>query len=129
MKRALIADDSRMARMFVRQCLQIAGLRDWEFKEANHGEEALVMLKAEPFDLLVTDLNMPVLDGARLLKHVRASPKLVDLPVLVVTSAGNPAREKELVLAGAFAVLCKPVSPATMARTLAPLLSTGGEST
>jgi len=126
MKRVLIADDSRMARMFVRQCLEIAGLKGWEFKEATQGEEALKMLKAESFDLLVTDLNMPVLDGARLLRFVRASPKLAEVQVMVVSSAGNPAREKELLEAGAFAVLSKPVSPAALARALIPLLSSGG---
>ncbi len=123
MKRVLIADDSRMARMFVRQCLEIAGLKGWEFKEATQGEEALKLLKAEPFDLLVTDLNMPVLDGERLLRHVRASPRLADLQVMVVTSAGNPVRERALLQAGAFAVLSKPVSPAALARALSPLLN------
>lgn len=125
MKRVLIADDSRMARMFVRQCLEIAGLKGCEFKEATHGEEALQILKKEPFDLLVTDLNMPVLDGERLLRHVRGSPKLADLQVMVVTSAGSPAREKALLQAGAFAVLSKPVSPAALARALSPLLNGG----
>jgi two-component system chemotaxis response regulator CheY len=125
MKRVLIADDSRMARIFVRQCLEIAGLKGCEFREATQGEEALKMLKAEPFDLLVTDLNMPVLDGERLLRHVRASPRLVDVQVMVVSSAGNPARKNSLLQAGAFAVLSKPVSPAALARALSPLLNGG----
>ena len=123
MKRIIIADDSDTARMFIRRCLEIVGLREAEFIEAANGREALKSAKEEPPDLLVTDLNMPVMDGETLLKWVKTSPRLVDLPVLVVTSAGNPAKEAQLKELGAFAVLNKPVSPAPLLKILAPLLA------
>ena len=122
MKRIIIADDSTTARMFIKRCLQIIGLGDAEIIEAEHGKEALAAAKAQPADLLLTDLNMPVMDGETLVKWVKASPKLGDLPVVVITSAGNPAREAQLLELGAHRVLNKPVSPPVMMEALADFL-------
>lgn len=122
MKRIVIADDSETARMFIRRCLEIIGLRDAQFIEAANGREALQQVKEADTDLLVSDLNMPVMDGATLLKWVKSSPRLTELPVLIVTSAGNPAKEKELLQLGAFAVLNKPIAPAPLLQVLAPLI-------
>lgn len=123
MNRIVIADDSATARMFIRRCLEIIGLGEATLVEAEHGRDALSLLKEEDADLLLTDLNMPVMDGATLLKWVKSSPRLHDLPVLVITSAGNPAKEQELLGLGAFGVLNKPVSPAVLMDALKPLLS------
>ncbi len=121
MKRVLIADDSQMARTIIRRCLQIAGGRDWEFQEAANGELALAALRESPFDLLVTDLNMPVMDGIGLLRRIRASPKLAALSVLVVTSDSGSATSEELTSSGADAILFKPLSPSRVAAVLAQL--------
>ena len=118
MKRIVIADDSYTARMFIRRCLEIVGFRDAQFAEATNGKEALALLKEAPADLLVTDLNMPVMDGETLLKWVKANPRLNELPVLVITSAGNPAKEAELLKNGAFAILNKPVNPPALSEVL-----------
>lgn len=122
MKRIIIADDSTTARMFIKRCLQIIGLGDAEIIEAEHGKEALAAAKAQKVDLLLTDLNMPVMDGETLVKWVKASPKLCDLPVIVITSAGNPAKEAHLLALGAHRVLNKPVSPPVMMEALADFL-------
>ncbi len=122
MKRIIIADDSTTARMFIKRCLQIIGLGDVEIIEAEHGKEALAAAKAQDVDLLLTDLNMPVMDGETLIKWVKASPKLGDLPVVVITSAGNPAKEAQLLELGAHRVLNKPVSPPMMMDALADFL-------
>jgi two-component system, chemotaxis family, chemotaxis protein CheY len=122
MNRIVIADDSATARMFIKRCLEIIGLGDAEVLEAENGREALTLVKEKPTDLLLTDLNMPVMDGATLLKWVKGSPKLNDMPVLVITSAGNSAKEVELCSLGAFGVLNKPVSPAALMEALKPLL-------
>ncbi|HKK00929.1 MAG TPA: response regulator [Desulfuromonadales bacterium] len=121
MKRIVIADDSYTARMFIRRCLEIVGFQDAQFVEATNGKEALALIKEEPTDLLVTDLNMPVMDGETLLKWVKANPRLNELPVLVVTSAGNPAKEAELHKIGAFAILNKPINPPALSAALLPL--------
>ena len=122
MKRIIIADDSTTARMFIKRCLQIIGLGDAEIIEAEHGKEALAAAKAQPVDLLLTDLNMPVMDGETLVKWVKASPKLGDLPIIVITSAGNPAKEAQLLELGAHRVLNKPVSPPVMMEALADFI-------
>ena len=118
MKRIIIADDSATARMFIRRCLEIIGLGDAEIVEAEHGKEALAAAKEKLPDVLLTDLNMPVMDGETLLKWVKASPKLCELPVIVITSAGNPAKEAQLLKLGARQVINKPVSPPIMMQAL-----------
>jgi len=122
LKRIVIADDSGTARMVIRRCLEIVGLGEATFVEAPNGREALAELKKEPTDLLVTDLNMPVMDGETLLKWVKANPKLNEIPVLVITSAGNPAKEEELIGLGAIGVVKKPVSPPALLEKVEPLL-------
>lgn len=117
----IIADDSVTARMIIRRCLEIAGLSDARFLDARDGTEALELAKENQIDLLVTDLNMPKMNGRSLLKHVKSSPRLSELPVLVITSASNPAKEDELLNMGAFAILGKPISPADVAEALEKL--------
>ncbi|MCL2118875.1 MAG: response regulator [Planctomycetaceae bacterium] len=110
-KKIVIADDSALARMFIRRCLEIAGLGDSEFYEANDGAEALQQLKEVSADMLVTDLTMPNMNGIELLTRISASPRLCGLPVLVVTSAGNDEQRKRLYELGATQILSKPLSP------------------
>lgn len=127
MNTILIADDSATARMVIKRCLQIAGLAEAQFLEAGHGQEVLDILKDGPVDLLVTDLTMPIMDGTELLRLVKQDERLQGMEVLVISSAKNDAKEKELLEMGAFAVLPKPVSPAMLTQTLAPLMpQTGG---
>jgi two-component system, chemotaxis family, chemotaxis protein CheY len=128
MLRIVIADDSSMARAFARKCLEIAGYRDAEFVEAKNGDEAVNLLREKRADLLVTDLNMPVLDGLQVVRRVSASPKLNGMPVIVITSAANPAMKQQLLDAGATCVLSKPVSPADIAEAVKNAISVGEQS-
>jgi len=65
---------------------------------------------------------MPIMDGETLLKWVKASPKLCEVPVIIITSAGNPAKEAELLKLGARQVINKPISPPVMMDALADFL-------
>lgn len=123
MKRIVIADDSATARMFIKRCLEIIGFGNETIIEAANGKEALARVKEEPTDLVITDLNMPVMDGETLLKWIRANPKLNEIPVLVISSAGTPAKEAELLELGAIAILSKPVSPPALMEKIEPLLA------
>jgi two-component system chemotaxis response regulator CheY len=114
----IIVDDSKTARMVIKRCLEIAGFHGATFLEAANGKEALNIAKGHDVGLIVTDLNMPEMDGTSLLKHVKASPRLHELPVIVITSLGNPAKVEELKALGALAILNKPVSPANLADVL-----------
>ena len=122
MKRIIIADDSATARMFIKRCLQIVGLGEAELIEADNGKEALAAAKAQDVDLILTDLNMPVMDGETLVKWVKANPRLCEVPVIVITSAGNPAKESQLIELGVYRVLNKPVSPPVMMDALSEFI-------
>ncbi len=110
-KNIVIADDSALARMFIRRCLEIAGLGEANFFEASDGSEALVKMKEVKADLLVTDLTMPNMNGIELMRRISVSPRLSGTPVLVVTSAGNEEQRRELMELGATKILSKPISP------------------
>jgi two-component system, chemotaxis family, chemotaxis protein CheY len=113
MRHIIIADDSATARMFVRRCMEIAGCRGDKFIEAADGKEVLDALEAtqDEIDMVVTDLNMPVMDGEELLRRLRQDRRWRSIPILVITSAQNPAKETELMSLNATAVLSKPISP------------------
>ena len=85
--------------------------------------KAALDTKIDVPEAILFDLNMPVMDGGTLLKWVKSSPRLHDLPVLVITSAGNPAKDKDLNELGAFGVLNKPVSPAVLLDALNTFMS------
>ncbi len=127
MSRIVVVDDSAIARKFVKRCLEMSGCEDATFIEAENGEKALEALKDGPVDLVVTDLNMPVMDGAKLLMKIKTSPSLTDLVVILVTSAENPELKKELLENGAYEVLSKPISPADLFPILEKLSLVGGE--
>ncbi|GHT09890.1 response regulator [Planctomycetales bacterium] len=110
-KNVVIADDSALARMFIRRCLEIAGLGDANFYEASDGSEAIVSMKEIKADLLVTDLTMPNMNGIELMRKISSSPRLSGTPVLVVTSAGNEEQRRELMELGVTQILSKPISP------------------
>lgn len=113
-KRVLLVDDSATARMLIRRCIEIGGWADAEFIEAVNGKDALEKIEGQEVDLLVTDLNMPEMDGAEMLREIRKIDRYKDLPCAVVTSTGNEAKEQELREAGATAILSKPISPAVI---------------
>ncbi|MDR3199021.1 MAG: response regulator [Planctomycetaceae bacterium] len=110
-KNIVIADDSALARMFIRRCLEIAGLGDANFFEASDGSEAIAKMKEIKADMLVTDLTMPNMNGIELMRKIAASPRLSGTPVLVVTSAGNEEQRRELMELGVTRILSKPISP------------------
>jgi two-component system chemotaxis response regulator CheY len=119
----VIADDSRTARFLIRQYLEMAGFFQADFIEVESGREALDHLKKNAVDLVITDYKMPEMDGLDLLRRVKASPKLHDLPVLVITSFANQAKIDELLENGAFAVLQKPLSLSKLHETVKTFLN------
>jgi len=116
MKRIMIVDDSSTSRMFVKRCLQavLAEYDETEYREAENGKVALAKLKESPADLALIDLNMPLMDGATLLRWMKSSPKLTLIPVVVITSVDSPANREGLLKLGASHVLSKPVSPSKL---------------
>lgn len=103
-KKVLIVDDTLTARILLRNILESAGLT---IKTANDGAEALKFLKSEAFDLLITDIEMPVMNGFELTQQVRQDPSLSDLPVIMVTSLTSRGDRERGVEVGANAYFVK----------------------
>ena len=106
--------------MFTGRCLEISFPETIEILEAADGKEGLDLLKenVETIDLVVTDLNMPVMDGREFVRRISASPKLHGIPVIVVTSSANPEINKELTDLGTTSIVEKPLNPAKMSEAI-----------
>jgi len=100
----LVVDDSLMVRELQRSILERAG---YEVITANDGREALKMLAEQPPDLVVTDIEMPNLDGIALTVSIRSHPRLANIPVLIVTSRTSEEDHQRGLDAGADALIVK----------------------
>ncbi len=118
----LIVDDATTARIFAKKCLTGLGFHDAEFIQAKNGVDALKKLQENPVDLILTDLMMPEMDGETLLTQIKMTEQLQDIPVIVVSSAGNMARRDLLMEMGARDVLPKPFSTSEMFEVLKDFL-------
>lgn len=105
--RVLTVDDSAVARRQVREALQSAGI---DVCEAGEGVEALWRARQERFDLVLTDLHMPTMDGLQLIRELRKTPGYEQTPVYVLTSDGCRERLVEGRAAGATAWIVKPAN-------------------
>jgi DNA-binding NtrC family response regulator len=102
--RILIADDEKIKRLTLAEDLEDQG---YQVSTAADGAEALEMLQAEPFDVVVADLKMPRLDGLELLKHIKRGP-LAEVEVIIMTAYGSIPLAVEAVKLGAFDFVTKP---------------------
>ena len=96
----------------------------FNFRTATNGSEALDLLANEPFDALIIDLYLPILDGSSVITHVRANEQLRHLPVIAVSAGGDSARDAALA-AGADFFLAKPMRLRQILETMAGLLGLG----
>ncbi len=108
----LIVDDSATSRMIIMRCFQIAGYGDLNYTEAEDGLAAISILKEQKFDLIVSDIKMPKMDGTTLVKKIRLQDELKKIPVVIISSVGNDALEDELSQYSVRAIIKKPISPA-----------------
>ncbi len=104
--RILVVDDFSTMRRIVRNILKQLGFENVE--EAENGMEAFEKLEAEKFDFVVTDWNMPVMDGLGLLKKIRVDPNLKTLPVLMVTAEAEKDKVVSAIQAGVNNYIVKP---------------------
>jgi two-component system chemotaxis response regulator CheY len=121
----LIVDDSPAMRRVVRRVVDISGTDVGTLFEAGNGLEALALLRVEWVDLIMTDINMPDMDGEQLLLEVRKDPVLAAVPVLVVSTDRSSARVEQMMTLGADGYLSKPFLPATLSGEIHRLLGGG----
>ncbi len=114
----LIIDDSETSRMIIKKCLLMSGHDDSTYFEAEDGIKALAVLAKHTVDLLVTDLNMPRMDGLTLVRKLRKGEVTKNLKVVVISSMGNQQIDTELQNLGVFSIIRKPVTPAKIAQTM-----------
>ena len=119
MRIILIVDDSVSMRQMVTFTLQQGG---YKVIEAEHGQDALNKLAGTTVDLILTDLNMPVMDGITLIRNVRKQPALKSKPILMLTTEGLAAKKEEGKAAGATGWIVKPFDPDKLLETLAKVL-------
>jgi two-component system chemotaxis response regulator CheY len=115
----LIVDDSISMRQMVGFTLREGG---FEVLEAEHGQDALDKLKGSSVDLVITDLNMPVMDGITLIQNLRKQPAMKTKPILMLTTEGLPEKKAQGKAAGATGWIIKPFDPEKLLQTVAKVL-------
>jgi len=110
----LIVDDSPVMRLFVRRVLDLSGLTNGTCFEAGNGREALDLLHTERMDVVLTDLNMPMMDGEQLVRSLEADEALRSIPVVVVSTDRTDGRVEQMLTLGAKGYVKKPFLPETL---------------
>lgn len=119
--RVLVVDDSPLARRYIRRVLENLGVRN--FLEAEDGSDAVTVLQESAVDLVVTDYNMPEMDGKALIEYIRDQSWQKSVPVLMVTSETDQGRLAAVHNLGVVGVCDKPFEPATVKSLLRQLLA------
>jgi two-component system chemotaxis response regulator CheY len=118
--RVLVVEDSSSTRSFVAGVLEEAGITD--VTHAASGFAALQALPGGRFDLVITDVNMPDVSGLELIRFVRASAALKQVPVIVISTEGRERDRERCLTLGADAYLAKPFSPEALIGTVRRLM-------
>ncbi|HEY1341945.1 MAG TPA: response regulator [Bryobacteraceae bacterium] len=112
--RVLIVDDSPAMRAFVRRVMDLSGFDVAACIEAANGEEALSVLHGQWVDAILTDINMPQMDGEEFLRRLAADELLRSIPVTVVSTDATQNRIDRMLRLGARGYIVKPFTPETL---------------
>jgi len=112
--RVLVVDDSAAMRAFIRRVFDLSGLDVERLFEAGDGREAMQLLDREPVDVILTDINMPGMDGEEFIQRLSSSGVVQKTPIIVVSTDATTARREQLMLLGARGYLVKPFAPETL---------------
>jgi two-component system chemotaxis response regulator CheY len=119
--RTLIIDDSSVMRKIVERCLRQAGLELGPVHEAGNGAEALAVLNQNKVDLILSDINMPVMDGLEFIKALQAAGTN-EAPVVMITTEGGEAHVAQALSLGARGYIRKPFTPDQVKEHVIPVL-------
>ncbi len=123
----LIVDDSAVVRAAISKSLALSDAPISEVHKAADGKQALDILKDNWIDLVLTDINMPVMDGVTMLKKMREDKILSKIPVVVVSTEGSAERRDELTEMGVHGFIRKPFTPERVSEMVRNVMG-GGES-
>ena len=118
----LIVDDSPVMRTFVRRVIELSGFAVNDYLEASDGQEALGVLEREKVDVVVTDINMPNMDGEQLVQRVEQDAALRLIPVVVVSTDQTDSRVQRMLTLGARGYVKKPFQPEDLRAELEAVL-------
>jgi two-component system, chemotaxis family, chemotaxis protein CheY len=121
--KVLIVDDSSVMRKIIERSLRQAGLDVSEVWEAANGAEGLAVLQKGTPDMILSDINMPVMDGLEFLKSLATVETAKGVPVVMITTEGSEARVVEALSAGAKGYLRKPFTAEQVKERVSPLLA------
>ena len=111
-KTILIADDSATMRAMLVAIVEALG--DYHIVEASSGFEALRLLPRGPVDLIMTDINMPDINGLELISYLRSNPNYKDIPIFIISTEGSAKDIEKGKLLGANEYVIKPFSPSDL---------------
>ncbi|HLK19421.1 MAG TPA: response regulator [Bryobacteraceae bacterium] len=118
----MIVDDSAVMRGFIRRVLTLSGFAVGECLEASNGEEALARLEGQSVDVILTDINMPKMNGEELLRRLETDARLRSVPTLVISTDATKARILKMLSLGAQGYMTKPFSPEALREELERVL-------
>ncbi len=109
--KVLIVDDSSTMRKIIHRSLRQSGIKLDEVLEASNGKEALEVLKGNKVDIVLTDINMPEMNGLEFIKALKSSDETSNIPVVVISTEGTEDVVKEAQELGASGFIRKPFTP------------------
>src|SRR3954465_6827696 len=121
--RALIVNDSSSMRKTVERSLRQAGMDLSEVFQAANGAEALSTLKENPVDLILCDINMPVMDGIEFIKQLPSIESAKNVPVVMITTEGSESHVVQALSSGARGYIRKPFTPEQVKEHVVPVLA------
>jgi two-component system, chemotaxis family, chemotaxis protein CheY len=120
--RALIVDDSSVMRKIVERCLRQAGMDLGQVIEASNGAEALALVSENAFDLILSDINMPVMDGLEFVRRMKEMDTAKNIPIVMITTEGGEKSVLEALSLGARGYIRKPFTPDQVKEHVIPVL-------
>lgn len=118
----LIVDDSSPMRSVIKKTLKMSGFKVGEIYEAGNGVEALKVLKENWLDLVLTDYNMPEMDGLELIEEMKNDELLAAIPIVVITTEGSREKLQMFLEKGASDCIQKPFTPEVIRTKLNKIL-------
>ena len=120
--RALIVDDSSVMRKIVERSLRQAGVGLTEVVEAGNGAEALGVLAEREVDLILCDINMPIMDGLEFVRRLQTLENGKSTPVVMITTEGSESHVVQALSCGARGYIRKPFTPEQVREHVLPIL-------
>jgi two-component system chemotaxis response regulator CheY len=120
--RILIVDDSSVMRKILERSMRVAGIELSSVHQAGDGAEALAVLAENKVDLILCDINMPVMDGLEFVKQLPGVKNAEGAPVIMITTEGSESHVVQALSAGAKGYIRKPFTPEQVKEHVLPLL-------